>query len=1266
MKVSPPLSENEKSGEKKRKSSASDKPAEKKPRALKTDQTGEKKPRAPKTNGEKKPRAPKEDQSDEKKPRKKTKTLEEIGEDGGNIQQGNIAQFMRKRTQLVGFEYGQFKHMQYLAEFVDNALDAIESFQWREEEKSEPQWAFSLDQDINLENMDFGMKGAKEIEGGLSSDLAEAFEFTGGEGGTKPPAKKIEEEEYVSDEEGEEPSETAAENGETAGEEVAGTENGSEGGETTAGAAEGSIPNPDQAGTDEVDVVEEEVLDKQVRKVMDELEDFIAPVEGLVDQEPFVLLRIKEVKDASIPMANPGRDDANYTFEIFDNGTGMTPGDLQKFGKYLASSKSQRLKQTRGSQGFGAPSAFSDAQNTTGKPIVVVSKHKEELTAVTTEFFTTSKNTKKYSFPPTETDVNFAHGTYVKLYYQNMRYKRGVADHYVEQTALMNSHISIAFTDPYGENHFYPRRVNKFPEEPKHAMPHPSSVNIGDFQDLVRSSENITITSFLTENFVRLTSQIAKKIVTEAQEALGDIKNVFQRDEVFISKVEKDGDPVFVLMEEDRVYGRATKPRPMWVLRKFSKESDPENYSKYLDFWKADKQHVKSIRTKEREINQLSTQAAAAETKKDANALEKKAKEIEKELAATRKDKEANVVVLFKTLAPTFKNLPEITDEKELKTWTDIAMIILLNRTKPKDMEVEQINQLFVKFVAQKYLSPPTDTAIPVGADILENVLIKEYNLDIPQRINYIDKRIEAIQQLDDPSNIRAVLNRFYSEARAPERRQAPPQNVFTYPEGYNGTAVTETIEHVEIMTTVSDDLVIGETREPTSGKGLAFAVEAAFAISPKIKAPKKAPDVLMRYVNRTPKLRDNADCAIWQAVANLNWKNYKLDVFDNGIPKENCRLFVNVSGPFVHLMFKSQSKNALAQDESLMRELKLCLEAIGRKVRAFQNKKLTREKTQKRSSLLEKHVHPFISAIFAIANSDGAYKGKITLNELEDKLMAAIGEKKVKAAEVGPEGPTGPSIGEQMAARAEQTKLTKPKVETAVAAEPTEITVISSASSKTSAPTAAVAARPASPAQAGKVTPAGSASVPRPVTQGVTPGVKEPAAPVAGVKKPGPEKPLIGPKPSGAPVAKPAPVKVASSAAPVKVAPKVTTPVLGATSLARKPVVGSGSTPAPVVVKRPAPIPAPAAGAPKPGAPKPVVARPGAGPAVGKPAVIDERSILASLTSTPMDIRDIIKKLGIIDMSDARYLQIQLRTLETGDKLTVEIKQGKKLYRKK
>ena len=133
---------------------------------------------------------------------------------------------------------------------------------------------------------------------------------------------------------------------------------------------------------------------------------------------------------------------------------------------------------------------------------------------------------------------------------------------------------------------------------------------------------------------------------------------------------------------------------------------------------------------------------------------------------------------------------------------------------------------------------------------------------------------------------------------------------------------------------------VEAETRKPTSGKGLAFGVEVAIAYGGQIKEASRASDVLYRFVNRTPKLRDNSDCAIWKAVGSVNWKNYKLDAFDNGLPRGKVRVIVNVSGPFVHVMFKSQSKQALADDETLKREVQLALEEVGRKLRSYLLKK--------------------------------------------------------------------------------------------------------------------------------------------------------------------------------------------------------------------------------------------------------------------------------------------------------------------------------------
>ena len=60
---------------------------------------------------------------------------------------------MRKLTQLVGFEFGYWKHSQYCAEFLDNALDAIESFQWKQRRKVNSQISFTLDQELKLNKL---------------------------------------------------------------------------------------------------------------------------------------------------------------------------------------------------------------------------------------------------------------------------------------------------------------------------------------------------------------------------------------------------------------------------------------------------------------------------------------------------------------------------------------------------------------------------------------------------------------------------------------------------------------------------------------------------------------------------------------------------------------------------------------------------------------------------------------------------------------------------------------------------------------------------------------------------------------------------------------------------------------------------------------------------------------------------------------------------------------------------------------------------------
>ncbi len=593
----------------------------------------------------------------------------------GDIKQGTIAKFMRKRTQLVGFETGLNKHTQYCIEFLDNAIDALESWWWKIDKH--PRLSDSLEPEI-VEEVKAKVEETTHDSIAMSKQLER--DVRAGKEVQIPPQKK-------------------------------------------------------------------ESLDDRLTQ----FRKFIMPYRTLINKrEPLVVIQMTEV---FMPDLVPIDDDEGfkvYEFICFDNGVGMVPKDLEKYGIYLASSKSEKLRQTRGSQGFGAPSAFSDSQNTTGKPIFTVSQRFTSNKATVTDFYTTTANTKDYVGGPIEMDLPFKHGTFIRLNYLNIQYRRGYADTYAEMASLLNSHVTIVFVDPYGVCHIYPRKVKAFPEEPKYAQPHPASIRIGEFQDLLRESIQPDLRGFLTKAFCRLSTNKARTIIQKANKDL-------------------------------RI--------------------------RHLD-----------------------------------------------------------------VLAPS---------------------------TPADTLDKTEIELLYKAFSNEDYIAPPTDTVVPVGEEVFEETIRKAYN----------------------------------------------------------------------------PDFVAAVTRKPTSGKGLSFAIEVCIAYGGEIKNATSAPMVLWRFVNRVPKLRDNSDCATWKATTSVNWKNYKVTTFDNGIPRGPIMVFIHVAGAYVHVMFNGQSKQALAEDEVLLREIKLALEDAGRKFRRFITRRETARRKAKRAGILAMYADQFAQSLVTIVNESSGKK---------------------------------------------------------------------------------------------------------------------------------------------------------------------------------------------------------------------------------------------------------------------------------------------------
>ncbi|MFW9999948.1 MAG: DNA topoisomerase VI subunit B [Candidatus Hodarchaeota archaeon] len=900
----------------------------------------------------------------------------------GKIKQGTIAEYMRKRTQLVGFEFGYWKHVQYCAEFIDNALDAIESFQWKELQKPDSKIKFSLDQELFLEKFSI-LEAAKEEKRSqhLDNEAKHTLMQELGIESNESPITIPEETEIREEESG------------------------------------------------EITDKEELEIEEEVKRIIDDMQEIIKPVEFIIDVEPIVIVRIREYEAPSFLTSEISQKNImSYTFEIFDNGTGMSKIDLKKFGRYLASSKSMELKQTRGSQGFGAPSAFSDAQNTTGKPVITVSKSSDQVYAICSEFFTTSKNEKKYLIHPTEIDSPFLHGTYIKLNYLNVKYVRGYVEKYIEETAFMNPHVTIIYIDPDGKEKIYRRLATSFPPEPKYAKPHPSSVNIGDLQDLITKSENKSISAFLQDNFVRMSSKIAKEIVDIAERDLQDKLNLLILTDGFVNVVKKKTDQIFFMRDEKRIYGRSTKPRDKLIIYQVDSEELKEKYGEYISNYN---RYIKDYEKSNKEIKKLNSRIEKTATKKEINAIEKEIKKFLRNIEDIRKKKDKvkeNLNNLFKDVKD---GLIELKKFKNRTDFEDLVNEVQLSKIKPADLTKEQFNSLFLSFKSIKYMAPPTDTAIPVGESILENTLIKEIGLRISDNIDDFETPVDTISTMTE-SLYKEQKGLLLKEEKKSDRSEISKieidsEELINLNSEILGTIdiIDETIDKQQIKQTIDDllifsdiesidsyrevfdyflesftkddDFVAAETRSPTSGKGLAYVVEAVMAYSRNIEIPKRSRDVLSRFVNRTPKLRDSADCAITKAVQSVNWKNYNLETYDNNLPKGPIKLLVNVSGPFVHLMFKSQSKNALADDEDLIKEIKYCLEAIGRRLRVYINRRASIRKSEKRASLIEKYIPPFVKSVYNIASKgESKFKARLDIKEIEDLMKGAIGKKSV------------------------------------------------------------------------------------------------------------------------------------------------------------------------------------------------------------------------------------------------------------------------------
>ncbi len=91
---------------------------------------------------------------------------------------------------------------------------------------------------------------------------------------------------------------------------------------------------------------------------------------------------------------------------------------------------------------------------------------------------------------------------------------------YLTQTAIMNSHVTLHFRGPHGEQWDRERASCELPPRPANIKPHPRGVELGQLIQMLSNTESRTLLKFLENDFSRVGRKTAKKIIKAAGQRL--------------------------------------------------------------------------------------------------------------------------------------------------------------------------------------------------------------------------------------------------------------------------------------------------------------------------------------------------------------------------------------------------------------------------------------------------------------------------------------------------------------------------------------------------------------------------------------------------------------------------------------------------------------------------------------------------------------------------------------------------------------------------
>jgi DNA topoisomerase-6 subunit B len=125
----------------------------------------------------------------------------------------------------------------------------------------------------------------------------------------------------------------------------------------------------------------------------------------------------------------------------------------------------------------------------------------------------------------------------------------------------------------------------------------------------------------------------------------------------------------------------------------------------------------------------------------------------------------------------------------------------------------------------------------------------------------------------------------------------------------------------------------------------------------------------VLRYANRVPLQFQHSACAITQTIMQTNWRSYGLTQSRGSLPNGPITIMIHMASVWVP--FTSESKEAIASYPEIQKELRLGLQAVGRKLGMYMRRRLKVKHEGERRTIFLRYLGEVATAVSGINQSD-------------------------------------------------------------------------------------------------------------------------------------------------------------------------------------------------------------------------------------------------------------------------------------------------------